>query len=240
MPARPPVVVAFAERIQDLLGDRLVAIYLGGSWSMGDFVEGASDFDLLVVVADELSATDLASVASLHEALLAERPDAARLDGDYVPRDWLESTGTSRPVPFFRHGRLQPRPEMMLSADNIANVRRDGVRILGPRPAELLPEVTEDEVRAAVRAMIADEPQVATEREAAEEILNLVRSLFAIETGHPATKSDGARWALEHLDARWHAFVLRADDIRRGAPVDENTHDMRRALADMRAALRLA
>jgi hypothetical protein len=239
VPVRPPIVVAFADRLQDLLGERLLAVFLGGSWSMGDFVAGESDLDLLVVVSDELSPGDLTRLAALHEALLAAEPEAMQLEGDYVPREWLTPTGTTRPVPFFQDGRLQPRLELMLSADNIANMRQDGITVYGPRPAEMLPEVTADQVRDAVREMIRDEPAAATERAAAKEILDLVRSLRAIETGLPATKSDGVRWALEHLAPQWHAFVLRADEIRRGASTDDDEQTLRSALADMRAELLL-
>lgn len=240
MPARPPIVVTFADRLQDLLRERVIAVFLGGSWSTGDFVPGASDLDLLVVVSDELSAEDRTRLATLHEALLEEQPEAAQLEGDYVPRDWLTPTGTTRPTPFFRHGRLQPRLELMLSADNIANMRQDGIAVFGPRPAEILPEVRADQVRDAVREMISEEPAAATERAAAKEILDLVRSLCALETGLPTTKSEGVRWALEHVAPRWHASVLRADEIRRGAPTNDNERTLRRALTDMRAELLLA
>lgn len=237
VPAVPPVVVAFADRLHDLLGERLLAVIVGGSWSMGDFVDGQSDLDLLVVISDELSPGDLAQLATLHKTLLAERPESRQLEGDYVPRAWLISTGSTRAAPFFRHGRLQPRPEMMLSADNIANMRLDGIAVYGPRPAALLPEVTAQEVRDAVRAMVRDEPAAASERAAAQEIVDLVRSLCAIETGSPTTKSDGVRWALEHVSPRWHPLVLRADEIRRGSPANEDARTLRRALADMRAEL---
>jgi hypothetical protein len=237
---RPPIVVTFAERLHELLGERLLAVFLGGSWSMGDFVEGASDLDLLVVVSDELSPGDLTRLASLHDTLLAEDPAARQLEGDYVPRAWLAPTGTTRPAPIFRQGSLQPRPALMLSADNMANMRQDGVAAYGPRPQELLPEVTLDQVRAAGRVMMRDEPVAETERAAANEILDLVRSLRAMESGLATTKSDGVRWALEHVASRWHAFVLRADEVRRGAPTDDNEPTLRRALADMRRELLLA
>jgi len=45
---------------------------------------------------------------------------------------------------------------------------------------------------------------------------------------------------LEHVASRWHASVLRADEIRRGATPSENESTLRRALADMRAELFLA
>ena len=240
MPAKPPIVVALAERLEDLLAERLVAVVLGGSWSMGDFVEGRSDLDLLVVVSGELSPVELKRLAVLHETLLAEQPEAAQLEGDYVPREWLRPTGSLRAVPYFRRGRLEPRPALMLSADNMANMRQDGIAVFGPRPAELLPEVTAEAVREAVRAMLHDAPAAATERAAAAEILDLVRGLCAVETGLPTSKSEGVRWALEHVASRWHASVLRADEIRRGATPSENESTLRRALADMRAELLLA
>lgn len=216
MRARPPVVVAFADRLQELLGERLV------------------------VVSDELSPGDITGLVTLHETLLAEQPEAAQLEGDYVPREWLTPTGTARPVPFFRHGRLEPRLELMLSADNIANMRQGGITVYGPRSTEILPEVTAGEVRDAVRAMIRDEPDAPTERAAAKEILDFIRSLCAIETGLPTTKSDGVRWALERVAPRWYASVLRADDVRRGAATNDDEQTLRRALADMRAELLLA
>lgn len=238
MPLRPPpIVVTFTDRLHDLMGERLLAVILGGSWSMGDFVDGRSDLDLLVVLSDELSPRDVDRLGRLHDALQVEEPDASQLEGDYVPREWLTAIGSTRPVPVFRHGKLQSRPEMMLSADNIANMRLDGIAVYGPRPADVLPEVTPDEVREAVRAMLREQPAAATERAAAEEILDLVRSLGAIETGSPTTKSDGVRWALEHVSSRWHPLVLRADEIRRGSPANEDIRTLRRALADMRAEL---
>ena len=237
MRARPLIVDALADRLEDLLGERLIAVILGGSWSMGDFVEGESDLDLLVVVSDELSRDDVARLSALHETLLLIEPEAVLLEGDYVPLAWLLPTGTTQPVSFFRRGRLQPHNELMLSADNVANLRRDGIAVFGPPPAEILPEVTADEVRAAVREMLRDEPVAPSERAAAQEILDLLRSLCAIETGLPATKSDGVRWALERVSSRWHEVVLRADEIRRGAPTSDAEPTLRRALTEMRAEL---
>ncbi len=211
----PAVVDTLADRVRAVLGDRLIAIYLGGSFATGDFVDGSSDYDLLVVVRDELMSADLSALTTLHAA----------------PR------GTTRPAPFFRAGRLEERTEYMLSADNIADLREHGITVFGVPPGDVLPEVTPEDVRDAVRAMLADEPSSETERVAADEILDLARSLAALETGHPASKTEGVRWALAHLDAKWHPPVRRADHVRRGAAVDEGDTSLRRALSEMRASL---
>jgi hypothetical protein len=234
----PEVVGVFAGRLHELLGERLVGVYLGGSLVMGDFIEGSSDYDVLVVVSVDLSSADLGRLAALHDRLMDELPDAIRLEGDYVPREALRPVGTSRPVPFFRQGRLQPEPESMLSADNIANMRQHGISVVGPAPASFLPEVSAEQIREAVRQMLREIPECPTEQTAAREILDLVRSYRTLETGAPETKSEGLRWGLVRLDPPLHPLLRRADAVRRGASVAADDRTLRDGLREIRAALR--
>jgi len=235
-PVVPAIVRAFGSALQQTLDRDLVAVYLGGSYSMDDFVPGFSDYDLMVIVDRPLAPVDLTRVASAHESI-ARLPEFERLEGDYVPRDWLVSSGTTQPVDWFRSGRLQPGREFMLSADNIANIRSQGIAIVGPLPRTLLPQPTRDEVRAAVREMLADDELPATEAKAADEILALLRSMRALETGKPTTKSEGLHWGIDHVDPRWLDVIRFADQVRRGERVDESRTTLRAALAELRRAL---
>lgn len=233
----PTVVSAFADNLRTTLGNRLIGVYLGGSFSMGDFVEDVSDYDVLVVVAEPLSPADLAALSALHERVLGMLPDAVRLEGDYAPRGWLTPEGTRKAVPWFRGGRLQPQSEFMLSADNIANMRGGAIVVAGLPVEEVLPRVTPEQVRAAVREMLKNVKVCATEAKAADEILALLRSMRALETGAPATKSDGVNWGLTNLDEPWHSLVKRADAVRRGATVTPDDDTLRRGLDGLRAFL---
>ncbi len=236
----PAVVEALASELAAILGKRLVGVYLGGSTSMGDFVSATSDYDVLVVTEGLLTPDDLGAIAELHRQLAADYPDAHRLEGDYAPRHLLVPGGTSAPVPSFDGGQFVPDvPEIMLSADNLANMHESGVAVYGPPPAAVLPPVSSDDVRAAVLEMLREGPgDCATEADAAAEVLNLVRSLCALSTGRPATKSQGVAWALAHLDAPWQAIVRRADAVRRGEPVAEDDARLRTALPALAQALR--
>jgi len=234
----PPVVNAFADRLRQFFGPRLVGVYLGCSVVMDDFVEGSSDYDLLVIVADDLSSRDLSALDALHRQLRHEFPDAIRLEGDYVPLRTLRPEGTSEPVSYFRRGRLQAEPGLMLSADNIANIRQAGINVLGPSAPSVLPDVTPEQVREAVRAMLSEEPECPTEEKAANEILDLVRSFRALETGTPTTKTAGLRWGLANLGEAFHPLLRRADGVRRGAPVARDDRTLRAGFVELRAALR--
>jgi len=232
----PVVVTAFAQSLRASLRDRLIGVYLGGSFSMGDFVENVSDYDLLVVVADRLLPPELAALSALHERVLATYPDAVHLEGDYAPRTWLTPEGTREAVPWFRGGQLPPPPAFMLSADNIATMGTALV-VAGLPASDVMPHVTPEHVRDAVRAMLGDVDACETEAQAADEILALLRSMRALETGAPATKSDGVEWALAHLDKLWHPIIKRADAVRRGSAPESNEDTLRRGLDGLRELL---
>jgi len=127
----------------------------------------------------------------------------------------------------------------MLSADNLMNMRDDGITVVGPSARDVLPEATADDVRAAVREMLAEEPDRSTERSAAREILGIARSLAALESGRPVANAAGLRWALEHMDPGWHAILKRAAEVRRGGASEKDDSTLRRALDELRASLGL-
>jgi hypothetical protein len=230
----PPVVRALAIGLRSILGDRLVAVYLGGSFSMGDFIDATSDYDVLVVVGGDFALGDLDAIEALHQRLVRDQVDARRLEVDYAPCHLLVPSGTTAPVPGVYGGRFQRDiAEIMLSADNIANMRWYGISVCGAPASEVLPEVTPDDVRMAARQMALDGAgSCADEREAASELLSLARSLHAMATGQPTTKGQGAEWALAHLKDRWHPLIRRALALRRGAAVDDSDRRLREALPE--------
>ncbi|HEY6959012.1 MAG TPA: aminoglycoside adenylyltransferase domain-containing protein [Candidatus Limnocylindria bacterium] len=228
----------YATELRDVLGDFLIAIYLGGSFATGDFAPGTSDYDLLVIVAGGLTAQRVSRLRALHAELAGQDAESLLLEGDYVPRDDLVPEGTTRPAWWFRAGSLQP-PAFMLSADNIANMRDEGIAIIGPSAPLILPRVTAEHVRAAIRDMLAEKPEVSNERDAAKELLDIARSLAGLETARPTSHAAGLRWALEHVDRRWHAVLRRASEVRGGAACDGDDDTLRRALAAWREELGL-
>jgi hypothetical protein len=171
---------------------------------------------------------------------LEEHPDALRLEGDYAPLHQLAPSGTTAPVPAFRAGIFDADvQEIMLSSDNLANMREHGLVVYGPPASEVLPPISPDDVRAAVLEMLREGPDtVDSEQDAAREILSLVRSLWSLESGRPATKSEGVAWAIRELEPRWHAAVLRAADVRLGAIVAEGDRQLQEAFPELDAALR--
>lgn len=223
-----------------ILGDRLAGVYLGGSAAAGEFRDAVSDLDFLVVTEGVLSLEDAIAVELLHKALLSEHPLAAKLEGDYAPRHLLIPEGTSEPVPGCDQGVFLPRVgEVMLSAANIADMRRHGLCFYGPPAAEILPPVTDAQMRAAVREILTQGVSpCSTAAELAAEALNLIRSLYTFRTGEPITKQSAGTWALTALDSRWCACIEAALQIRRGLGTPDDEAMLRECLPGMEAMIR--
>lgn len=229
-----------ATGLRSILGERLVGLYLGGSLSLGDYCEASSDLDFLAVTDGPLSPEDLLAVGMFHSELIVRHPMAVRLEGDYTPREYLRPDGTTAPVPGCERGVFLPKVgEIMLSADNIYNMRENGIAFVGPHPREVLPEVSPDQVRRAVRLMLTEGPGACeTPEEAADEILNLCRSLCALESGIPTTKSEGARWARNHLEAHWAPIIETALAVRRRGRAEDGEEHLCQAVHDLDRLLR--
>jgi len=211
------VMQSLASGLRSILGARLIGLYLGGSFSLGDFWEATSDLDFLAVTDGPLSPEDLLAIGLLHRELLQTHRLASRLEGDYAPRQTLIAEGTTVPVPGCERGIFLPRVgEVMLSADNIYNLREQGIAFAGPPPCQALPAVSREQVRAAVRTMLAEgHGTCESPHEAADNLLSLCRSLCALETGEPTTKSQGADWARSRLEEHWVPVIEAAAAARR-------------------------
>lgn len=202
--------------LRSVLGHRLVGLYLGGSLSLGDYCEASSDLDFLAVTDGILSPEDMLAVGMLHSELRERHKMAQRLEGDYAPRGFIVPDGTTEPVPGCEHGVFLPKVgEIMLTADHIYNMRENGLVFEGPEPWKVLPAVSAEQVRAAVRAMLKEGPGTCdTPEDAAREVLSLFRSLYALELGRPTSKSEGVNWARTHLETEWHPLVDSAVAVR--------------------------
>ena len=206
-----------------ILGDRLVALYLYGSLSSGDFDPASSDVDFLFVTAGELAAETLDQLRAMHERIAASgSPWANRLEGSYIPRAALRrydpadvrhpSIGTDWAFGVHWHG-----PDWVIQRHI---VREQGVALWGPPPACLIDPVAPDELRAAVCAALlgywserlqGPEPEWLRPRHyQAFAILTMCRALHTLEHGVVVSKPVAAAWARQALEPRWTPLINRA------------------------------
>ena len=77
------------ENVKAILGPHLVGIYLQGSFAVGDFDEH-SDVDYIIVIQDELSEEQVATLQTMHTRIYdLDCAWAQHLEGSYFPKETL-------------------------------------------------------------------------------------------------------------------------------------------------------
>lgn len=146
-------VMAFAELIADrcakALGDQVVAVILHGSLTLGDFIPGRSDVDLLVVVEQPLADGEINALKKAVKAVQADAP--SRMDLRVVTR---ETSSSPTPTPAMEVGlalepgqpltmekRVTGEPDLVVE---FSMVRAHGRSLVGADPSTLVGVVPDE------------------------------------------------------------------------------------------------
>ncbi len=226
----------FVSGLRDVLGDELVGVYLHGSMALGDFNPRESDIDFLVATEGELDGGAVERLDDLHRRL------GDLLDGSYLPREVFRRFDPTRVM----HPHIEAHKEPRLAFDHHGGetvvyryvLRKCGVTLLGPPPTQLIDPIAPDDVRWGVcdvllnwwLPMLARPKRLQDERYRAYAVETMCRVRFTLASGDVVSKPAAARWALEHVDARWHDLIERAA-AREECGYDETVAFVRATLA---------
>ncbi len=206
----PPELQAYAAhvvaRLQSLLGEALLGVYLIGSASLGGYESGFSDIDVIAVCAAPLPLeTKQAIAAALDHRVL---PCPARgLEFVLYARDAVTApTKDPRFELNFNTGagmshRFSPGPEgepghwFVL---DLAVARENAIPLLGPPARELLALQPRAWVLEALSALLAW--HVREEPVSPNNVLNACRAWRHVEAGDWCTKRQAALWARSQLE----------------------------------------
>jgi hypothetical protein len=211
----PPVVEAFATELATLgwVSDVLVA----GSLALGDYTAGVSDLDLVALVNGPVDAGRLAELKDVHGRVDEGIGAGMSLGCAYVDTATIPDLGRRHPT--WTHGRLVHR---VLSRVTRAELVRHGFAVAGRPPREMLPPMSDDDIRDAARAELtgywtwaARRPWLWLDPVVADlGLTSMARGRHGMDAGELLTKTR----AVDRADApAWLVAQLRAR--RRGEPV---------------------
>jgi predicted nucleotidyltransferase len=242
-PMIPPEAAALAARLleaqRQVLGDRLLALYLFGSATTGSFQAGVSDVDTLAVLAGDLSEKDLAGLANMHERLIKDAPTwYDRVEVDYLSAKALANFRTGS-WPAARISPGEPFHPIQIDHRWITDwyhVLISGVTLSGPPPQGFIPPISHQEFVEAVRQQLLEWPDRLTEHLGpgglTYAVLTACRALRVCRTGDYVSKKEAAEWAGEQLpefrDLIRVAVAQRYQPQTAGAPVRPSLADTRR------------
>jgi hypothetical protein len=232
METSAPVVTEFGGRLAELgwVSDLLVA----GSLATGDYVPGVSDLDLVALVDGPVDTRRRDALIAVHRQLDEGAGSGLNLGCVYV--DAMNRSDVSVKHPTWTHGLFVQR---ILSGITRAELVRHGHAVFGRPPREVLPAMSDDDVREAARAELtgywtwaARRPWIWLNPVMADlGLTSMARGRYALSDGALLTKSQ----AIEQADApAWLVDQVRAR--RRGE--DPTSPRLRTALIAWRDARR--
>jgi len=145
--------------LTELLGERLIGLYLTGSLTYGDFDPGSSDIDFLAVLENRVSDEQLQGITGLHERIGKADPRwAKRLEGSYITQDMIATKDRpDRARPYFNAGEIHQYRYGNEWTINLHALQECGVALVGPLSQQIFPHVDIWDVRAASRQDLIEE-----------------------------------------------------------------------------------
>jgi hypothetical protein len=235
-------VAALAARLAEL--SWVHDLWVAGSLATGDYVPGVSDLDLVALTEGAVDRPRLRTLTAVHEELDAGIAAGADLGCVYVDEGRLADLSALHPT--WTHGELVER---ILSGVTRAELVRHGHAALGRAPTEVVPPMTDDDVRQAALdeitgywAFAARRPKAWLNPVIADLGLTaMARGRHALDTGQLLTKSQAIEaahappWLRDQLRARRRGERLSSPRLRTGWIA---WRDARRTVAAARARRR--
>ena len=189
------------DRLKQVLGTKLLGVYLHGSGALGDFTPSRSDIDIVAVASgglsdeecsrlrDELSPTALPCPATGLEfhVVSAKTLDLAT---DAPPFEVHFAAESREGSESFVDGRRRKGDADL--AMHYAVLKTHGVRLAGPSASDVFPEVPRDLM---LRALREELQWAIAHGSPSYQVLNAARAWRFLEEGVICSKTEGGRWA---------------------------------------------
>lgn len=236
----------FLSRVQPILRERLVGVYLFGSLAAGGF-DAASDIDVLVVTDSGITAEQFAELRTMHEEIaLLDSPWAVQMEVAYLGVDALRRYDSANAI----HPQLERGSGVKLEWEKHFRLverivlRERGIVLTGPHPRDLIDPVPPQALRLSMLRMfdewilplLAGGASFHSRGDQSYTVLSLCRALFTLETGEVASKTAAARWAQVELGDRWVSLIDRALLGRHKPQLDPESWDVQETLEFARFA----
>ena len=211
------ILTLFHNQARAVLGDRLVALYLTGSLAIGDFDPATSDIDFVAVTAVHLASEEIAGLERMHAAIAQSGLKFAdKLEGSYITREALRRYDPQDgpfPCVIEEYFYLARHESYWVLTRHI--LRECGVVLYGPSPRELIDPVSAEDIRQAIlgylhewwKPMLQNPVKLKNTEYQAYAVLSMCRAIYTLSTGKLASKSESAKWALDHLEAKWSQLL---------------------------------
>lgn len=217
------VLSTFRNEVEAILADRLVGIYLQGSFALheGDM---QSDCDFLVVLEEDPAVEQLGRLVLLHDAIPRRGGHwNQHLEGSYAIRaDLRDLSGLGNEWWYVDHGSRAITKATHCNREVVRwTLREHGIVLVGPDPGELLDPVLPDALRARSRedlSTVVDDVLSWARLDIAWVQRYLVattcRMAYTLRTARVTSKRLALEWGIETFGDDWEPLLRQVLDDR--------------------------
>lgn len=215
---------------RDILGEKLVGLYLYGSMVAGDFDYEISDIDLLAATETVINQKEFAALERMHFEVVRDNPQwEDRIEIQYASLDYLKTFKTQES----QIGSISPGEAFHFieaGRDWLLNwyfVRESSVTLFGASPETIIVPISEQEFIDAVREQAIDcsrniEKAKHSRPYQAYLIMTVCRALYTVENGKQVSKRCAASWTQKQFP-EYFSLIENAFDWRANSR-DENVN----------------
>jgi hypothetical protein len=210
------LLTGFVARVSEILGTKLVGVYLTGSFALGGG-DAASDCDFLAAADGVLSTSEEAALRDLHKDI-PSWPSywAYNLEGSYAPQSDLATLVTlGGPWLYVNRGSREMKWSPHCNTEDVRWVLANRPFVLAgidPRAfvCEVPAAVLQTKMRAQIENFLVDLKEWAsfdiswTQRYAVEASS---RMLYTLQRGEVISKQEALSWAAETLPIEWRDLI---------------------------------
>ncbi len=213
-------------RIQTILGDRLIGLYLFGSLVAGDFDYNTSDIDVVAAISTDLNEKEFEQLEAMHLDLMNRYKQwDNRIEIGYIAVEHLQKAQTYHPIALISPG--EPFHIKVAQNDWLINrsvLYEKGITLYGPPPQIISAPISQELRMHAVQKRMQKwrdwiEQSGGKEKRPGQAymILTMCRLLYTFRQGGFVSKKQAALWAMQELP-EWAALIQDAlrwrDDFR--------------------------
>lgn len=210
--------------IQNVLGKKLLGLYLYGSATAGDFDPNISDIDLLAAVQTDITDKEFSELEKMHNDFVQKHPEwRDRIEVAYLSLHGLQTFKNERSqIVVISPG--EPLNIQDAGHDWLINwyvIQENGIALFGPNQSTLIPKISKDEYIEWVKKQtllwhyrINDFDEQTTGGSAAYAVYTMCRAMYAMRYGQQASKNDAIGWAKKEFP-QWTSLLKSAEAWRK-------------------------
>lgn len=212
-----------SQNLENILGQKLLGVYLTGSLTYGDFNKDSSDIDLLIILRDGLSDEERELVKNMHHIIAQMHPHwENRIEASYITRDMLNSESPPTiPRPYINNGQMYDAPYGYEWLLNIHAWYECGIALVGAAPNVLMSQpVSIESVKIASKhdfyqewePLLIESSALNDSHFQAYATLTLCRILHREKNNNVASKKVAAAWVNKTYGNRWKPLIEKAQN----------------------------